>query len=152
MAYKQSPMSVLKGQMKNKAVGLAHGDSMAMQTDPKTGKKLDEFGNPIPEGFKSDTEEFVATPRKMYERDVKMYDPGTPKLEKGISGRYQFRTESGGVDPFPSKAFTIGLGEDSLQGAPGRSFTQEEAEKIKSRYKKYIAPKTKAKSWLSKNT
>lgn len=45
MAYKQSPMSVLKGQMTNKAVGLAHGDSMAMQTDPKdnepvvTGKK-----------------------------------------------------------------------------------------------------------------
>ena len=35
MAYKQSPANVLKGQMTNKAVGLAHGDSMAMQTDPK---------------------------------------------------------------------------------------------------------------------
>jgi len=44
MAYKQSPANVLKGQMTNKAVGLAHGNSMAMQTDPKggvtvTGKK-----------------------------------------------------------------------------------------------------------------
>lgn len=45
MAYKQSPANVLKGQMTNKAVGLAHGDSMALQTDPKdnepvvTGKK-----------------------------------------------------------------------------------------------------------------
>jgi len=37
MAYKQSPANVLKGQMTNKAVGLAHGDSMAMQTDPKDG-------------------------------------------------------------------------------------------------------------------
>jgi len=33
MAYKQSPANVLKGQMKNKAVGLAHGDSMAMQKE-----------------------------------------------------------------------------------------------------------------------
>jgi hypothetical protein len=37
MAYKQSPANVLKGQMTNKAVGLAHGNSMAMQTDPKGG-------------------------------------------------------------------------------------------------------------------
>jgi hypothetical protein len=37
MAYTQSPANVLKGQMTNKAVGLAHGDSMAMQTDPKDG-------------------------------------------------------------------------------------------------------------------
>lgn len=42
MAYKQSPMSVLKGQMTNKAVGLAHGDSMAMQIDPKDNEELDE--------------------------------------------------------------------------------------------------------------
>lgn len=33
MAYTQSPANVLKGQMKNKAVGLAHGDSMAMQKE-----------------------------------------------------------------------------------------------------------------------
>jgi hypothetical protein len=37
MAYKQSPFNVIKGQMTNKAAGLAHGDSMAMQTDPKDG-------------------------------------------------------------------------------------------------------------------
>lgn len=41
MAYKQSPANVLKGQMTNKAVGLAHGDSMAMQTDPKDNEELD---------------------------------------------------------------------------------------------------------------
>ena len=40
MAYKQSPMKVMKGQMINKATGLAHGDSMAMQTDPKDGTIL----------------------------------------------------------------------------------------------------------------
>lgn len=38
MAYTQSPANVLKGQMKNKAVGLAHGDSMAMQKE----QELDE--------------------------------------------------------------------------------------------------------------
>ena len=37
MAHTQSPANVLKGQMTNKAVGLAHGDSMAMQIDPKDG-------------------------------------------------------------------------------------------------------------------
>ena len=37
MGYKQNPLNVLKGQTTNKAVGLAHGDSMAMQTDPKDG-------------------------------------------------------------------------------------------------------------------
>lgn len=41
MAYQQSPANVLKGQMKNKAVGLAHGDSMAMQIDPKDNQELD---------------------------------------------------------------------------------------------------------------
>lgn len=60
MAYKQSPVKVMKGQMTNKAAGLAHGDSMAMQLkDPKTGKKLDEFGTPIPEGFTADAPEIV---------------------------------------------------------------------------------------------
>lgn len=60
MAYKQSPFNVIKGQMTNKAAGLAHGDSMAMQLkDPKTGKKLDEFGTPIPEGFTADAPEIV---------------------------------------------------------------------------------------------
>jgi len=55
MAYKQSPVKVIKGQMTNKAAGLAHGDSMAMQKkNPKSGKNLDEFGNKIPKDFKSD--------------------------------------------------------------------------------------------------
>ena len=51
MAYKQSPAKVIKGQMTNKAAGLAHGDSMAMMgftqnTDQKkkpqisTGRKI----------------------------------------------------------------------------------------------------------------
>ena len=35
MAYKQSPANVIKGQMTNKAAGLAHGDSMALQNDDK---------------------------------------------------------------------------------------------------------------------
>jgi hypothetical protein len=40
MGYSQNPLNVLKGQMTNKAVGLAHGDSMALQsTDPKDGTK-----------------------------------------------------------------------------------------------------------------
>lgn len=33
MAYKQSPVNVIKGQMTNKAAGLAHGDSMALQKE-----------------------------------------------------------------------------------------------------------------------
>lgn len=37
MGYKQGPLNVLKGQIKNKAVGLAHGDSMAMQVGPEDG-------------------------------------------------------------------------------------------------------------------
>jgi hypothetical protein len=37
MGYEQNPLNVLKGQMTNKAVGLGHGNSMAMQTDPKDG-------------------------------------------------------------------------------------------------------------------
>ena len=37
MAYQQSPVKVLKGQMKNKAAGLMHGDSVAHQ-NVKSGK------------------------------------------------------------------------------------------------------------------
>jgi hypothetical protein len=61
MAYKQSPVKVMKGQMTNKAAGLAHGDSMAMQLkDPKTGKrKVQPFKDPGPDpsqGFTNDME------------------------------------------------------------------------------------------------
>ena len=66
MAYKQSPASVLKGQMKNKAVGLAHGDSMAMQLkEPKTGKrKVQPFVDPGPDpsqGFTDDSAPYDLT-------------------------------------------------------------------------------------------
>lgn len=43
MGYSQNPLNVLKGQMKNKAVGLAHGDSMAMQVDVKSGEPSKEY-------------------------------------------------------------------------------------------------------------
>ena len=45
MAYKQSPAKVIKGQMTNKAAGLAHGDSMAMMgfTKNKDQKKKPEI-------------------------------------------------------------------------------------------------------------
>ena len=80
-----------------------------------------------------------------------MYDPGMPELEKGISGRYQFRSSSGGVDPNPSIAFTKGLGVMSAQGAPGRSFTQEEVEEIQNRYNTYIKPKKQAQAYFANN-
>lgn len=75
MAYKQSPASVLKGQMKNKAVGLAHGDSMAMQLkEPKTGKrKVQPFMDPgAPEGFSDDTRPYDLTSEGMGKGQ---YDP-----------------------------------------------------------------------------
>ena len=62
MAYTQSPANVLKGQMTNKAVGLAHGDSMAMQTDPKDGvtvtakKKTPKTKKELQELIKSQTQ------------------------------------------------------------------------------------------------
>ena len=94
-------------------------------------------------------DEVVITLPEMHERNLGMYDPGAPQLEKGISGRYQFRSESGGVNPNPSKAFTRGLGIQSAPGAPGASFTKEEAEEIMNRYKSYIKPKTDAKAFFA---
>ena len=66
MAYKQSPVKVMKGQMTNKAAGLAHGDSMAMQLkDPKTGKrKIQPFVDPGPDpsqGFTDDSRPYDLT-------------------------------------------------------------------------------------------
>lgn len=66
MAYKQSPVKVKKGQMKNKVAGLAHGDSMAMQLkDPKTGKrKVQPFVDPGPDpsqGFTDDSAPYDLT-------------------------------------------------------------------------------------------
>ena len=51
MAYKQSPVNVIKGQMTNKAAGLAHGDSMALQNDDK--KKNVKSGQNINEILKN---------------------------------------------------------------------------------------------------
>ena len=89
MAYKQSPVNVMKGQMTNKAAGLAHSDSMAMQLkDPKTGKQMDErsgerdeFGNIIPEGFTSDAPEVTGT-RILSDRNIAertSYHPQRPE-------------------------------------------------------------------------
>lgn len=94
-------------------------------------------------------DEVVVTLPEMHKRNLGMYDPGAPKLEKGISGRYQFRSASGGVDPNPSKAFTRDLGVTGAQGAPGRSFTQEEAEQIQQRYQDYIKPKKQAQDYFA---
>ena len=51
MAYTQSPVNVIKGQMTNKAAGLAHGDSMALQNDNK--KKNVKSGQNINEILKN---------------------------------------------------------------------------------------------------
>lgn len=110
-----------------------HG-SPAKITDPKIGEQ--------------ELDEVVVTLPEYHKKKLGMYDPGMPELEKGISGRYQFRSASGGVDPNPSKAFTKGLGEMSIQGAPGRSFTQKEAEEIQNRYKTYIKPKKDAQAYF----
>jgi len=93
-------------------------------------------------------DEVVVTLPEMHKRNLGMYDPGAPKFKKGISGRYQFRSASGGVDPNPSKAFTRGLGDSGVQGAPGRSFTQEEVEEIQNRYNTYIQPKKQAQAYF----
>ena len=42
MAYKQAPVNVLKGQMKNKAAGLMHGDSVAHQ-NVKSGEDINKI-------------------------------------------------------------------------------------------------------------
>lgn len=75
MGYKQGPLNVLKSQMTNKAVGLAHGDSVAMKTT------LDEFGNPIPEGFKADAPEVTGTVKPL----STTRGGGIVDLEKGES-------------------------------------------------------------------
>ena len=44
MAYKQSPVNVLKGQSTNKAAGLMHGDSVSQQ-NVNSGDKKQEISN-----------------------------------------------------------------------------------------------------------
>jgi hypothetical protein len=88
MAYKQSPASVLKGQMKNKAVGLAHGDSMAMQLkEPKTGKKVDEFGTPVPEGFVADAPDVGEAASRKFFRSQDIVNKAVQTLEDIEGGK-----------------------------------------------------------------
>ena len=88
MAYKQSPASVLKGQMKNKAVGLAHGDSMAMQLkEPKTGeRKVQPFVDPgAPEGFVADAPDVGEAASKKFFKSQDIVNKAVQTLE-GIEG------------------------------------------------------------------
>jgi len=74
MPYKKSPASFKKH--KSKAVGyMAEGspgyiDSVAKKTN------LDEFGNPIPKGFKADAAGVTGTVRKVTDKPIKFGDHG----------------------------------------------------------------------------
>jgi ribosomal protein L4 len=71
MGYSQNPLNVLKGQMTNKAVGLAHGDSMAMQVDVKSGEELKEFvGTGTQTSFKKDDIKKVLEGQKQYDKNI----------------------------------------------------------------------------------
>lgn len=97
MGYKQGPLNVLKGQMKNKAVGLAHGDSMAMQIDPRSGKKLEEVvvkANQILEnsadvksGYGTTQEKTVITAPKQRKLDVGAYEQTYRESAKEVTGK-----------------------------------------------------------------
>ena len=118
--------------------------------DKKHHSPLNENHPPFdPKVGEQQLDEVVVTLPEYHKKNLDMFDPGMPKLKKGISGRYQFQSESGGVDPFPSKAFTKGLGTQSAPGAPGASFTEEEVQEIKDRYKSYIKPKTDAEAFFA---
>ena len=94
-------------------------------------------------------DEVVVTLPEYYKKKLNMFDPGMPTFKQGPGGRFQMTSSSGSVDPFPSKAFTEGLGTQSAPGAPGASFTAQEVEEIKNRYKSYIKPKTDAKAFFA---
>lgn len=117
-----------------------------MKYDKKHHSPFNNTGKPVKT---EELGEVVVTLPEYHKKKLNMYDPGMPTLEKGISGRYQFRSDSGGVNPNPSKAFTRDLGENSVQGAPGRSFTQEEVEEIQNRYNTYIKPKKQAQAYFA---
>ncbi len=62
MAYKKGPATFMKGQAKNKAVGyMAQGS--AFHLDPET--TVDEFGTPIPKGFKADAPGVTGTVKEL---------------------------------------------------------------------------------------
>ncbi len=97
MGYKQAPLNVLKGQMTNKAVGLAHGNSMAMQIDPRSGKKLDEVvvkANKKLEnladaksGYGTTQEKTVITAPEQRKLDVGAYEQTYRESAKEVTGK-----------------------------------------------------------------
>ena len=97
MGYSQNPLNVLKGQMKNKAVGLAHGDSMAMQVDPRSGKKLEEVvvtANKklenladIKSGYGTTQEKTVITAPEQRKLDVGAYEQTYRESAKEVTGK-----------------------------------------------------------------
>ena len=71
MAYKKSPASFVKH--KSNAVGFM-AEGSAFHLDPET--NLDEFGNPIPEGFKADAPGVTGTVRKVTDKPIEFGDHG----------------------------------------------------------------------------
>ena len=74
MGYKQGPLNVLKGQMENKAVGLAHGDSMAMQVDSKGGEKFKKDELPKKDNVSSYTPPYADTQANVAEAQSRRVD------------------------------------------------------------------------------
>ena len=113
MAYKQSPASVLKGQMKNKAVGLAHGDSMAMQLkEPKTGeRKVQPFVDPgAPEGFVADAPDVGEAASKKFFKSQDIVNKAVQTLED----------IEGGKTPYTGYANAASTVKQALLGGKGR--------------------------------
>ena len=72
MPYKKSPASFMKHQ--SKAVGyMAEGSAFHLD---KEKSNLDEFGNPIPEGFKADASEVTGTVRRVSDKPIESKDTG----------------------------------------------------------------------------
>jgi len=112
MAYKKGPATFMKGQTKNKAVGYmtegsaGHMDSVAKKTN------LDEFGNPIPEGFKADAPGVTGTSKKISTKA----GGNIVDLEKGQSVSTQ-------------DAYKIGKIKDAKQGY-GEQLTKKDKKKV----------------------
>ena len=74
MPYKKSPASFMKH--KSKAVGyMAEGSAAHMDSAVKK-TNLDEFGNPIPEGFKADAAGVTGIVRKVTSEPIEFGDHG----------------------------------------------------------------------------
>tara|TARA_B100001094_G_scaffold201901_1_gene195885 strand:- start:685 stop:1089 length:405 start_codon:yes stop_codon:yes gene_type:complete len=76
MAYKKGPVTFMKGQTTNKAVGyMAEGSAVHMDSVAKK-TNLDEFGNPIPKDFKADAAGVTGTVRKVTSKPITFGDHG----------------------------------------------------------------------------